>query len=390
MMEYNPTFKKKEFEIKDKDMAEFVAFINGKTIAQEGEKLILADSKDIEKQIRELLKNKKYLEANQLLESSKETINRKKYLESLIGTRTFSYRYSLLAYIRLINQAIIEKSNVSSIVKRDMCSTIRKYFKEHKMTSEEEKLILTTADNWEKEFKEKEWNAYNLFDIEHDVCKDQNQKFRMGSYEHACMKMIMYFMGEELKNIGLTPDEIAEFVSFFEHEDESQATLITTSGQIINNNVPQMVITIRFTTTVTSLRGYYLEEMFPHGDKILKHFNKSKPYDFFEGDSQLITFSCDLEKKIPLSDILCLKEDLTQAKLKKLLLFDNYPEEMEAPKDFEKLKKMLPIMAKYKLDEKIAEELSTILIQHSNVVTLSAPKIIPIAYRIISGKKMNR
>lgn len=385
-MDKDSMLDKKEFNIKDKDIAEFVAFINSKAIAQEGDKLILTDSKDIEKQITELFKNKKYLEANQLFESSKETIDHKKYRESLMGTRTFSYRYSLLSYARLVNQAIMEKSNVSSIVKRDMCKAIRLVFKEQKMLNEEQKLILTTIDNWEREFKEKEWNAYSLFEIEHDICKDQNQKFIMGSYEYACMKMIMDTTEEEFKNKGITPEKITAFRSFFEHEDESQATLIMTSGQIINNKEPQLEITISLTTTVEALPGYYIEEKFPHGDEILKHFESD-----FDGDDEFITYSKELKKKIPLNKILSLsEEDIRQGKLKKLLLFNTYPEEINEPKDFEKLKKLLPIMAKYKLDEKIADELSEILIKHSNVVTLSAPKIIPLAYRVFTGKKMNR
>ncbi len=369
---------KSEFDVKDKDIAEFVAFINNKTISQDENKLHLTNSKDIEKQIKELFKNKKYIEANELLETSKETIDRKRYWNSLISTRTYSYRYSLIPYLKLINQAIIQKSNVSTIVKKDMGNTIKTFLKEEKKIGKEKKRISTIIEKWEKEFKEKEWSKYELFDFDFDT-KEYNT---IGSYQYACIKTLIYFIKNELKRTGLTHEEINEFISFFELED----AFLITSCHIINDKEPKLVIVISISSTVESLHGYTKEEEIPYGNKIWKNHENTALDIEIQGEDAY--FYYELKKTLPLNKILTLsKEELEGGKLKNLLFFNDYPKDIEEPKDFEKIKKILPIMTRYKLEEKIADEITQLLIRCSNVITFSSPKIIPIAYRTFTGKK---
>lgn len=380
----NSIFNKREFDVKDKEIAEFAALISGTALLKDADKLHLVPPKDIEKQVTELFEEKKYLDAERLIKNSKETIDRKKYIDSLLSTRSFSYRYAFLPYLKLIDQAIREKSNVSTIVKKDMLIRIKKFLKEQNLPTKEKNMIQATVETWENSFKEKEWSEYTLFYIDND--SEPGDDIEIGSYGYACDQKIMRLMDKSLEKIGLTQDEIEEVKSFFDVDDVYDFLHITTTAVIVSSKKPEMEIRMTVQKQVSRDLGDNpsLKDEIPYGDQILSsHTHKDAPYEIEYDDNGpgFVILTYPLTIKIPLDKILSFtEEDISKGSLKDLLLSTYPSEDDREPKNFEELKEIVSIKAERQIDEIIADKISTILNRQSNVATLSAPKLIHILH----------
>lgn len=378
LMKNDAIFNMKVFDTKNKEIAELFAFLSGKTIYRDGDKLYLMSIKDLEKEATELFKDGKYLEAEELIKTSGETINRKKYLDTLLSTTNSSYRFSLISYLKLINSAIKQKSNVSTILKKDIIEQVRGILKEQNIPIKEKNLILTTIENWEKQFKEKEWSTYSIFsetnfDSSTDIPK-------IGTYEYACEQKIKRIIEKELKKGTKDPLDV-DIMLFF--EDDIVSKEINTQCTI-EAEKPELKISIDLRISIIADYGPTTEDK--------KFYFKSK----YEEETGYIKYTPETEvpeppfyelnwsstKKIPLDKISSFEEENLKEKIKQILIPNKPNENKEEPKSFEELKKTISNRAENKIEEIIGDRIATKLSSQSNVVTLSAPKLIHIMYTL--------
>ncbi|MCK4927032.1 MAG: hypothetical protein KAS11_01065 [Candidatus Aenigmarchaeota archaeon] len=387
--------KKTEFDVKDKNLAEFVAFSNNKTIFNVGGKLALTSSDDITKKIMTLYKAGNYIEANALLKSSESTLDQKKYLENLLSNKNYSFRFSTTPYLKLVNEAIKQKSNVSTILKKKLCNKIKDKLETTDVLSKQKEMILKTVENFEKGFKEKEWSNYCLFEvIREEIDKSMIQEHY---YESACLKKIIEEFKKDLEKMNLNPEEIKEVIDFyFFSENAGNIFSLNTSVSIINDKKLIVLINISFGTHAELLKCIDYEDMIPSGKKIYYRSRTENVAFDIDNDSEfdsgcgLSFLNYNLKYELPLSELLLIKDNQNYYDIFKNKFFNSkITKNIKEPESIDEIKKVISIKMEHQLNEIIFRYISDGLSMNSNVITFSAPVLLPIIYQILTGKKLN-
>ncbi|MFH1472462.1 MAG: hypothetical protein ABIF85_06180 [Nanoarchaeota archaeon] len=140
---------KNEFDVKEKDAAEFTAALGGKAVYLDDEKkkYVLASKEELNKLVKDAYVKNDYIKANELLESAKNIFGKdiKKELREIVSK---SMRLKLNVFLALLNEAYDSGISVSDVIRKNIANQLKENLKSIDTTPESKSLLEESLKLW--------------------------------------------------------------------------------------------------------------------------------------------------------------------------------------------------------------------------------------------------
>ncbi|MEA3421540.1 MAG: hypothetical protein U9Q97_07690, partial [Acidobacteriota bacterium] len=295
-----------EFTPKEKDMAEFVAMLTGKTVYFDNQKnkYILASKDKINQLVKISYNNNDYIKANELLESANKVFSTdiKNVFRSVVSK---SMRLKTSVFLSLLNQANNSAVSISDVMRKKIILYLKDELEKLDITDENKSLLKQSLSVWDnrKSVKHKD-NYLDSFFICDILSSERSIEIIReiphysvidgGELENAITVYAKAIFKSYLKNLDFSNDQINHVLSFYgnasivpddvffsitESEKKNTDLLLVADIDIRHyfHNILQMKES--FPIKSKTKRGFDLKEM-----KVLNNFIKT--FSVLDSDSE--------------------------------------------------------------------------------------------------------